>query len=194
MRPIAEAPLSEHFCVFETDIGPCGIAWSKSGVTRFQLPEATREATERRLQAAANRPTVAAPPPGIARAIVDLQRYFTGEQAELTHIAVDLTGVSPFYSRVYEATRQIGWGETLTYGELAQRAGSPGAARGIGQAMSRNPIPVIIPCHRVLASGNKIGGFSAFGGTTSKERLLGLEGVRVGRQQDKRQLSLSERW
>ena len=100
----------------------------------------------------------------------------------------------PFYVRVYEIARQIGWGETATYGELAARVGSPGAARGVGQALSRNPVAVIIPCHRILASGNKVGGFSAFGGTVSKERLLALEGVRLGAPKDRHQLSFSEGW
>jgi len=102
--------------------------------------------------------------------------------------------VPPFYVRVYEIARQIGWGETATYGELAARVGSPGAARGVGQALSRNPVAVIIPCHRILASGNKVGGFSAFGGSVSKERLLALEDVRLGVPKDCRQLSFSEGW
>jgi methylated-DNA-[protein]-cysteine S-methyltransferase len=109
-------------------------------------------------------------------------------------VEVDLEGVPPFYVRVYEIARQIGWGETATYGELAVRAGSPGAARGVGQALSRNPVAVIIPCHRILASGNKVGGFSAFGGSVSKERLLALEDVRLGVPKDCRQLSFSEGW
>jgi methylated-DNA-[protein]-cysteine S-methyltransferase len=186
--------VSQRCCMFETDIGACGVAWSEQGLTRFQLPEADEETTERRLRTSAQGAPLAEPPPPVARAIADLQRYFAGERVDFPGIDLDLTGVPSFYARVYEIARQVGWGETATYGELAARAGSPGAARGVGQAMSRNPVAVIIPCHRILASGNKVGGFSAYGGAVSKQRLLALEGVRLGMSKDRRQLSLSEGW
>ncbi len=188
------AAWTTHTCVFDTDIGACGVAWSEAGITRFQLPEVDRDATEERLRTSSGASEPGSPPPAIARAIVDLQRYFAGERVEFTSIAVDLAGVAPFFCDVYEAARRIGWGETTTYGDLAHRVGVPGAARGVGQALSRNPVAVIIPCHRILASGNKIGGFSAFGGTVSKQRLLALEGVQLGRDGDRRQLSLFEQW
>jgi methylated-DNA-[protein]-cysteine S-methyltransferase len=194
MRAIEKLPLSSHYCVFETDIGLCGIAWSERGATRFQLPEADRDATEKRLRGGLEGPTPTTPPPPIARAIADARRYFAGEPVDFSSVDVDLTGIGDFYRKVYEAARRIGWGETATYGELAARVGSPGAARGVGQALSRNPVAVIIPCHRILASGNKVGGFSAFGGTDSKQRLLALEGVRLGAPRDRRQLSFSEGW
>jgi methylated-DNA-[protein]-cysteine S-methyltransferase len=98
-------------------------------------------------------------------------------------VALDLTGVSPFHAQVYDAARAIAWGQTASYGELARRVGAPGAARAVGQAMGRNPVPIIIPCHRVLASGHKLGGFSAFGGAGTKQRLLALEGVSLGGDQ-----------
>ena len=91
---------------------------------------------------------------------------------------LDLEGRNAFSRTIYDLLRTVGWGQTTTYGELARRAGRrPEAARAVGQAMGSNRIPVIIPCHRVLASGQKIGGFSAPGGTLTKERLLALEGV-----------------
>ena len=89
------------------------------------------------------------------------------------------TNIEPFESGVYAAARAIPWGQTVSYGELARQTSSPGAARAVGQALSRNPVPIIIPCHRILAKGNRIGGFSAHGGTFAKERLLALEGVRI---------------
>jgi methylated-DNA-[protein]-cysteine S-methyltransferase len=194
MRAIEKPPRSMHYAVFDSAIGTCGVAWSDAGVTRFQLPEASPEATEKRLQGSPDGPSRQAPPPAVAHAIADLQRYFAGKKVDFTVVEVDLEGVPPFYVRVYEIARQIGWGETATYGELAARVGSPGAARGVGQALSRNPVAVIIPCHRILASGNKVGGFSAFGGSVSKERLLALEDVRLGVPKDCRQLSFSEGW
>jgi methylated-DNA-[protein]-cysteine S-methyltransferase len=183
-----------HYCLFETDLGACGVAWGERGLARFQLPEADRRATERRLRLRAEVSSAAAPPRGIAAVIAEVQRYMAGERVDFSAVALDLTGVAPFHAEIYAAARGIGWGETTTYGELARRVGSPGAARAVGQAMAHNPVPVIIPCHRILASGNKVGGFSAFGGARSKQKLLGLEGVRIGARQETGQLSLSERW
>jgi methylated-DNA-[protein]-cysteine S-methyltransferase len=91
-----------------------------------------------------------------------------------------LDGVPDFHPALYEEMLKLGWGETVTYGELAERVGAPGAAQSVGTAMGRNPVPVIVPCHRVLASGNKLGGFSAPGGGRTKLRLLEMEGVHLG--------------
>ena len=183
-----------HYCLFDTDLGACGVAWSERGLTRFQLPEATRRGTEKRLQLRASNSSAEAPPRQIEAVIADVQRYMAGERVDFTPVALDLAGVAPFYAEIYAVARRVGWGETATYGDLARQAGAPGAARAVGQAMSRNPVAFIIPCHRILASGNKVGGFSAFGGTVSKQRLLGLEGVRLGKVSVTQQLSLSEQW
>jgi methylated-DNA-[protein]-cysteine S-methyltransferase len=172
--------VEERYCLFDTAIGACGIAWSGRGVTRLQLPERSRDATERRLRGRFASTTATTPPAPIRAAISLLERYFAGEQVDFSGIAVDLSGVSPFHSKIYAAARGLAWGDTATYGELARRVGSRGAARAVGQAMGNNPAPVLIPCHRVLAAGGKIGGFSAHGGTTTKERLLALEGIRLG--------------
>ncbi|MCA9621563.1 MAG: methylated-DNA--[protein]-cysteine S-methyltransferase [Myxococcales bacterium] len=95
----------------------------------------------------------------------------------LAAVPVDLAAVSPFARRVYTALRDVPPGSTVSYGELARRAGSPGGARAIGRTMAQNPIPLVIPCHRVLAAGGKPGGFSAPGGVATKEKLLALEGL-----------------
>jgi methylated-DNA-[protein]-cysteine S-methyltransferase len=185
---------AHRYCLFATDFGPVGVAWSERGLTYLQLPEADTAATEARLSRRAGSSQRATPPSPVAQAIVLLERYFAGERVDFADVDLDLTGVAPFYREIYAAARLIGWGETATYGDLARQIGSPGAARGVGQAMSRNPVAVIIPCHRILASGNKVGGFSAFGGAASKQRLLALEGVRLGRASDTRQLQLFEQW
>jgi methylated-DNA-[protein]-cysteine S-methyltransferase len=173
----------ERYSLFETPIGWCGIAWSEQGLTRLQLPEADREATERRLNSLALLTPAESLPPPIALAVAEIQQYLNGERADFATVPLDLTRTTPFHRAVYDATRAIGWGRTATYGDLARRTGSTGAARAVGQALARNPIAIIIPCHRILASGNRMGGFSAFGGTTSKERLLALEGVTLERGQ-----------
>jgi methylated-DNA-[protein]-cysteine S-methyltransferase len=167
-----------HYCVFDTAIGPCGVAWSERGVTRLQLPESNRGATEKRLGASAERATEAAPAE-IEQLIANVRDYMTGRSIDFVSVVVDLTNIEPFESEVYAAARAIPWGQTVSYGELARRIGSPGAARAVGRALGRNPVPIIIPCHRILAKGHRIGGFSAPGGTFTKERLLALEGVRV---------------
>jgi methylated-DNA-[protein]-cysteine S-methyltransferase len=180
MRQNTRLDVEEHYCLFDTAIGACGIAWSGRGVTRLQLPERSRDATERRLRGRLALATAGTPPAAIRAAISLLERYFAGEQVDLSGIALDLSGVSPFHSKIYAAARGLVWGETSTYGDLARQVGSRGAARAVGQAMGSNPAPVLIPCHRVLAAGGKVGGFSAHGGTTTKQRLLALEGVRLG--------------
>jgi methylated-DNA-[protein]-cysteine S-methyltransferase len=175
-NPHPGKPREEQYALFETPIGPCGIAWSERGLTRLQLPEMDHGATEHRLLDSRLRASEA-PPAAIQQVIAQLQSYLAGERVDFAAVPLDLAGVSPFYRKVYEAARAVGWGQTTTYGVLARQVGVPGAARAVGQSMSKNPIAIIIPCHRVLASGNRVGGFSAFGGTFAKEHLLALEGV-----------------
>lgn len=165
-----------RYGLFDTAIGSCGIAWSKGGVTRLVLPEANRAATESRLKARAVAARAGELPASIGRVVNDIQRYARGERVDFSSVAVDLAGVDQFRRSVYETIRSLGWGETATYGEIARRIGAPDA-RDVGQALSQNPIPLIIPCHRIVASDGRLGGFSAYGGTLTKERLLALEGA-----------------
>jgi methylated-DNA-[protein]-cysteine S-methyltransferase len=176
----AQERLLTHYCVFDSGFGPVGIAWSSKGACRFQLPEATPAATERRLLGRGIGAVKSNPPPYVERLVADVRRYFLGERVDFADVKLDLSGVSTFHREIYEAALRVGWGETTTYGALAKAAGFPDAARAVGQAMGRNPIPLIIPCHRVLASGGKPGGFSAYGGTATKDRMLALEGVCLG--------------
>lgn len=167
------------YALFDTMLGPCGVAWSTSGITRVQLPEADALATEERLARWSPDIRKSEPIPLAARAIDELQGYFRGMKTDFAGVTLDLGACSPFHREIYATLRRVGWGETTTYGGLADRLGMPGAARAIGQAMGRNPVPVIVPCHRVLAAGGKPGGFSSFGGRVTKGRLLALEGVNL---------------
>ncbi len=170
-----------HSRVFETAHGFCGIAWNDTKITRFQLPTPSAEATERNLRRRVPQTAPGTPPPDVAMVIEAAQRYFTGEKTDFSDVPLDLDGQDDFFRRIYAALRRVGWGETTTYGTLAKELGAgPEAARRVGEAMARNPVPLIIPCHRVLAAGGKVGGFSAPGGSASKIRMLELEGVRVG--------------
>lgn len=175
-----------HHCLFETPLGACGIAWRESAgsvspavVTAIQLPETTAQGTESRIarKSGSRRPTV--PPSQIAEVIEKIRRHLQGEVQDFSGVAVDLERVEPFARQVYEATREIPAGQTRTYGEIAKAVGRPGAAQEVGQAMAKNPVPIIVPCHRVSAAGGKLGGFSAPGGPTTKAKLLALEGAPV---------------
>lgn len=166
------------YCLFETPLGVCGIAWtdrnSSSAVTYFQLPEACAEITKSRIAQSSGGEEASAAPQ-IAAIIERVQRHLRGELQDFRDVAVDLGDADPFAQRVYEIAREIPAGQTRTYGDIAKALGQPHAAQAVGQALGSNPIPLIIPCHRVLAAGGKLGGFSAPGGRTTKERLLEIE-------------------
>lgn len=177
------APAQIHHHLFDTAIGACGLAWSARGLAAVSLPEKDRADTERRLIAKSGSAGAAPPPAGIAALIADIQRYLAGERVDFSAVAVDLAQVDDFRRKLYAALRDVGFGRTTTYGELAKTLGLADweGARDVGEAMGRNPAPIVIPCHRVLAAGNKLGGFSAYGGTRTKEKLLALEGVHFDR-------------
>jgi methylated-DNA-[protein]-cysteine S-methyltransferase len=101
-----------------------------------------------------------------------------GEKVDLSQIPVALDATTDFEDKVYAAARRIPCGEVRTYGDIAAQIGEPGAARAVGAALGRNPVPIVIPCHRVLGSGGKSGGFSAPGGTVTKFRMLEIEGAK----------------
>jgi len=170
-----------HYHVFETELGFAAIAWGDNGITRFRLPYADRASAEAQFNGKAKPHE---PPPHVATVVEQAVRYFAGEQIDFNPIELDLSTVDPGRRPIYDALRKVKFGETVTYGELAKRAGvtAPQAAQDVGVAMARNPVPLIIPCHRVLAAGGKLGGFSAPGRTETKEKMLALEGVFIGNQ------------
>jgi methylated-DNA-[protein]-cysteine S-methyltransferase len=169
-----------HYLIFETAGGFCGIAWNNIGITRFQLPTRSAEASERILLRRLPGAKPGAPTPEVAEAVSAVKRYFEGEETDFSAYKLDLGEQDRFFEQIYAAARRLGWGHTTTYGALAKELGAgPEAARDVGQAMARNPVPLIIPCHRVLAAGGKVGGFSAPGGSVAKARMLELEGVHV---------------
>ena len=172
--------MTEHgFALFDTDIGPCGIAWGGRGVTGVQLPEASEARTRARLVRRYPHAREAPPPADVRRVIDGIVALLRGEASDLSAAALDMDGVSEFDRRVYDVARGIAPGATLSYGEIAARLGERGLARDVGQALGRNPFPLIVPCHRVLAAGGKAGGFSANGGVTTKLRLLTIERART---------------
>ena len=175
-----ESSASTGSAVFETALGFMGLAWSEKGVTRLFLAEKSRDAIERRLSRAFGTAPAQRIPPWVEDLVAAIRAYAAGDEVDFSAVPVDLTGVDAFRLAIYDAARKLGFGETTTYGELAKRAGHGGLPRETGAALGANPVPLIIPCHRIVAAGGKIGGFSAPGGSASKERMLTLEGVHLG--------------
>jgi methylated-DNA-[protein]-cysteine S-methyltransferase len=142
-----------------------------------QLPEADERKTRARLRRRFRDAQEAAAPDGVQRAIDGMTALLRGEVCDLVDVTLDMRRVPEFNRRVYEIARAIPPGATLSYGEISERLGDRLLARDVGQAMGQNPFPIIVPCHRVLAAGGKIGGFSANGGITTKRRMLAIESV-----------------
>ncbi len=164
--------------IFETASGHAVIAWHEGGISALRLPASSPEAAERALLRRLPDAMPAEPPADVAAIIAAAQRYFAGEETDFSDVRIDLGEQEPLFARIYAVVRQLRWGETTTYGGVAKTLGAgPEVARDVGRAMAMNPIPLIIPCHRVLAAGGKVGGFSAPGGSDSKARMLAMEGL-----------------
>jgi methylated-DNA-[protein]-cysteine S-methyltransferase len=170
-----------HHHLFETPIGVCGVAWNGRGLRAVQLPEQDLATAERRLAEKSGSAGPGEPPPAMRALVADIQNYLSGERVDFSGVAVDLSGIDDLRRRIYGALRAIDFGRTTTYGDLARSIGATDweGARDVGIAMGSNRIPIVIPCHRVLAAGGKLGGFSAYGGTKTKQKLLALEGVHL---------------
>jgi methylated-DNA-[protein]-cysteine S-methyltransferase len=175
--------VQHEYTIFDTKNGFAALAWNENGVSSLRLPassEARAEASVLRRFPQARRTT---PSTQMASLISEIKRYFDGEKVDFSAVPLDMGSQDPFFARVYAEVRKLGWGETTTYGAVAKVLGAePQAARDVGQAMASNPIPLIVPCHRVLAAGGKIGGFSAPGGSSSKAKMLEIEGVPLADQ------------
>jgi O-6-methylguanine DNA methyltransferase len=165
------------FALFDTALGRCGIAWTDRGVASVQLPEEDDAATRAKILARFPGAREQAPRGDAKRAVDAMRAHLGGRLHPLDDVVLDDRGVPEFHRRVYEALRAVGPGQTVGYGELAARVGSPGAARAVGQAVGKNPFPIVVPCQRVLAAGGRPGGFSAHGGVETKRRMLAIEGV-----------------
>ena len=168
------------FAVFDTAIGACAVAWSERGITGVWLPEPCEAALRERLRHRLAGIPETTPPQAVQRAIDEIRALLDGQPRDLLDVVLDWRGVPDFHRRVYEFARRIAPGRTMSYGELAQALGDSGAARAVGQALGRNPFPILVPCHRVLAVNAGSGGFSAPGGVATKLKLLTIERARFG--------------
>jgi methylated-DNA-[protein]-cysteine S-methyltransferase len=166
-----------HFTLFETAIGRCGMVWSARGIAGVQLPERSEAATRNRLLRRFPGACDGEPPAEVRQVIDDIVALLGGEKRDLNYVTIDIAAAPQFHRRVYEVARRIPAGATLSYGEVAERLGDRNLARDVAEALSQNPCPIIVPCHRILAAGGKPGGFSAPGGVATKLRLLTIEGA-----------------
>ena len=170
------------FALFDTVLGRCGVVWGSAGVSGFQLPEEDACATGARLRRRFPHARAARPDAGVAQVISAVSALLETGRGDLADVPLDLSAVPAFDRGVLLATRAIPPGRTLTYGEVARTLGEDGAAQAVGRALGRNPVPVIVPCHRVVGGDGRLVGFSAHGGTALKRRLLALEGASVAAQ------------
>jgi methylated-DNA-[protein]-cysteine S-methyltransferase len=174
--PAPQPPLdSLGFAVFEhSPVGPLWIAWVEDGITMLYFGSEAPPAAEQERWLPEVAPIPEAPLPAVIADV--LSRYFAGEPIDPTILPVRLRGTR-FQRRAWEALRRIPRGQVRTYAGLANDVGSPRATRAIGTAMARNPIAIVVPCHRAVAVGFALGGFS--GGIERKRALLELEGVKI---------------
>ncbi|MBI5719424.1 MAG: methylated-DNA--[protein]-cysteine S-methyltransferase [Burkholderiales bacterium] len=172
----ADATASRRSALFATALGECGLAWQDEALVNVLLPAGDAAATRSLLRHLSGAEEVAEPwPPFVQEAVAGMQALLRGEAVSLAAVPLAWSRVGAFERRVYGITQRLAPGETSTYGDVARALGDPSAARAVGVALGRNPWPLVVPCHRVLAAGGKLGGFSAPGGVATKERLLAIE-------------------
>jgi methylated-DNA-[protein]-cysteine S-methyltransferase len=169
----------QYFAIFDTAIGRCGIAWGERGINAVQLPMGSEDKTRARIRQRYGDITESPPPAEVQAAIAGIVELLGGKPNDLRDVVLDLDGVPEFNRGVYDIARTIPPGNTLTYGDIAKKLGGVELSRDVGQALGRNPCPIVVPCHRVLAAGGKPGGFSANGGVVTKLKMLEIEGAVV---------------
>lgn len=167
------------FALFDTAIGECGVVWGETGIVGVQLPMAGDDRTRLRIRQSHGDIPEAAPPPAVRDAIGRMTELLRGRPVDLGDIVLDLSASPEFNRNVYAIARTIAPGRTMTYGDIARQLGGVELSRDVGQALGRNPCPIVVPCHRVLAAGDKPGGFSANGGVATKLKMLEIEGAKV---------------
>ncbi len=161
-----------YFCLFDTELGVAAIAWTGKGICGHQLPEKNSDATDKKMRSAFPDAIESKPPDEIVMLMRRIRKHLSGDGQDFSNVRLDLTGVPPFHTKIYQALQKLPLGRTVSYNDLAVMAGSPGAGRAVGQAMAKNPLSLLVPCHRVVNASGSLGGFSAYGGSETKRRLL----------------------
>jgi methylated-DNA-[protein]-cysteine S-methyltransferase len=173
--PATSARQAGEACFFPSDLGWIGICWTGQTLRGFTVGHPSAQAAEASLAADCS---ISSNPPALVRRLAErLQSYAAGADEDFSDVQLDLSHLTEFQRRVVQQCRRIRGGRTLSYAELAAKAGFPGAARAVGNTMARNRFPIVIPCHRVVGSAGSLGGFSAPSGISLKQRMLNLEGA-----------------
>lgn len=169
--------MPQSFCQFETALGRLVIAWTEKGISCLQLAEETDEKTMEVFRKRQSNAELSEPNAVAKRAIQLLTEHLAGQIQDFNGIPLDLTATAttPFSRKVYQAAMEIKAGTVASYSDIASRIGSPEASRAVGRALGSNPIPIIIPCHRVIGKNGSMTGFSAHGSCNTKMRLLSIE-------------------
>ena len=166
------------YTIFQTKWGYFGLAGTESGLCRTQLPGTKPEKIKTLLLK--NLPAAQSDKTFCKTLQEQIIAYFEGDCVKFSRdIPLILDGFSSFGTSVLKACREIEIGQKITYGQLAKKAGTPNASRAVGSVLAKNPLPLIIPCHRIIRCDGKMGGFSAPGGITTKKKMLELEGQAI---------------
>lgn len=172
--------MSQALLIFDTAIGACGLVWGEHGILAAALPEGSAEKTRARLLRRWPDAVEGEPTPPMQAAAERIRGLLAGARDDLTDLPLDWSNVPAFDRGVLEICRAIPPGQTLTYGDIARRLGDVGQSRRVGQALGRNPFPIVVPCHRVLGADGKAGGFSGGDGVETKLAMLTIEKARTG--------------
>lgn len=170
--------------IFGTPIGPCGIAWDAGKIIGVEIGDADEGETRYRLQSRFATAETSSAPDYVSEAINKVQLLLDGGDPDFSQTPLALDQVPDLNRKVYEILLELKAGETITYGTIARRLGDVSLSQAVGYALGKNPFPIIVPCHRVLGSNGKVGGFSAAGGTATKLRLLNIERARTSTEPD----------
>ncbi len=163
--------------VFDTAFGVAGLAWRGERVLAVCFPDVDRQTVEARLRRRAGDAVETAPPPAVENLCAEIADLFAGGRPDFSGVDLDDDELPDFEKDVWALTRKIPLGEIRTYGDIAKELGDVAFSQRVGQALGRNPFPIIFPCHRVVGAGGAMTGFSAAGGVEAKRRLLKLEGA-----------------
>jgi methylated-DNA-[protein]-cysteine S-methyltransferase len=176
MKKKGEVRQDLSYMLFDSPIGRCALGWSPDGINSLKLPEADEDDLAGHFKEGYCRAAPGNEPAWVTEAIHQVCTLLSSGKADFSGLPLDMSGAPCFARKVYQRARRMPPGAVMSYGELAAECGSRKAARAVGNAMAHNPVPLIIPCHRVLAAQGKPGGFSSHGGVDTKRRLLLIEG------------------